>query len=69
MNYEQYRKIQIDIDHLSYVMLFVINFFRKLVKKTGNYLLQIKRVVERSSRVVELMKLPNFKNEDQELPV
>ncbi|KAL0480059.1 ABC transporter H family member [Acrasis kona] len=58
MNYEQYRKIQIDIDHLT-----------KLVRKALNYLWQISKVIERSSRVVELMQLPNFKHEDLILPI
>ncbi|EFC44010.1 predicted protein [Naegleria gruberi] len=52
LNYEQYRKLQIDIDHLV-----------KLVRRTGTYVLQATRSVERQTRVVKLMKLPNFQDE------
>jgi ATP-binding cassette subfamily B multidrug efflux pump len=58
MNFEQYRKIQIDIDHLV-----------KLLKRTGNYLVQTKRSIERQNRVVELMRLPNFVDEHRYLPI
>ncbi|KAF0980819.1 hypothetical protein FDP41_013302 [Naegleria fowleri] len=55
LNYEQYRKLQIDIDHLV-----------KLVRRTGTYTLQASRSVERQTRVVKLMKLPNFQDEDND---
>jgi len=56
MDFEQYRKVQIDIDHLV-----------KLMRRTGNYLMQTKRTVERQNRVVELMRLPNFMEEKMKL--
>lgn len=52
MDYEQYRKIQIDVNHLF-----------NLFKRTGTYLRAAKRVIERQHRVVELMSLPNFQDE------
>ncbi|KAL9651529.1 hypothetical protein ABK040_001475 [Willaertia magna] len=56
LDHEEYRKLQIDIDHLV-----------KLFKRTGNYIYQASRTVERQNRVVQLMRLPNFMNEDLDL--
>lgn len=40
-----------------------------LVRRTGTYLRSAKRVIQRQQRVVELMSLPNFQDEDKELPI
>lgn len=35
-----------------------------MIRRTGTYTLQATRTVERQTRVVKLMKLPNFQDED-----
>jgi ABC-type multidrug transport system fused ATPase/permease subunit len=54
ISHEQYKKLQLDIDHLF-----------NLVRRTGNLAQRTKRVLENQSRIMNLMNLPNFQNESE----
>eukprot|EP01080_Neovahlkampfia_damariscottae_P000096 gene96-4345_t len=56
ITHEQYKKLQLDIDHLF-----------NLARRTGNLAQRTQRVLGNQSRIMNLMNLPNFQHEEDEL--
>jgi ABC-type bacteriocin/lantibiotic exporter with double-glycine peptidase domain len=53
LTHEQFKKVQLDIDHVF-----------NQVRKTGNLIQKSYRVLENQSRIIHLMNLPNFQFEE-----
>ena len=54
ITHEQYKKLQLDIDHLF-----------NLVRRTGNLAQRTQRVLGNQSKIMNLMNLPNFQQEEE----